>query len=322
MDDRFRRILASLFAQPLGVARAATKGLLAFVGVTRDALGLEDELFIVPVVVVEVGAVETLNHLGGAGAGFDGLEDAEGDQGAATFVVQAVHVDDEGDVGEGLGEVEGVEADLPDVVPPADVEGGSGRLPRGAGVDVREFEGDVADSGAPVGDAELAGARGDGLAVLAAHVRDARANLRLCRVHILVISFNRLRVAEQDTAGMLERARTSAGPLADHLHSPNHKDKRGRPAAQTTVLQLVLARLHNLLIGLRCLEPPVSASCPLTAVDAAARAAHRSLRACSGTPRLCTAAPDLHLRSNAAVDIDVSRSHGHDDTSRIDNMTF
>ena len=179
MDDRFRRILASLFAQPLGVARAATKGLLAFVGVTRDALGLEDELFIVPVVVVEVGAVETLNHLGGAGAGFDGLEDAEGDQGAATFVVQAVHVDDEGDVGEGLGEVEGVEADLPDVVPPADVEGGSGRLPRGAGVDVREFEGDVADSGAPVGDAELARARGDGLAVLAAHVRDARANLRL-----------------------------------------------------------------------------------------------------------------------------------------------
>lgn len=42
-----------------------------------------------------VGTVETLDHLGGAGAGFDGLEDAEGDQGAATFVVQAVRVDDE-----------------------------------------------------------------------------------------------------------------------------------------------------------------------------------------------------------------------------------
>lgn len=318
----FQRILASLSAHPLGASQAATKGLLAFVGVTPDSLGLEDELLLVPVVVVDVGTIEALDHLAGATAGFDGLEDAEGDQGAATFVVQAVRVNDEGDVGEGLGEMEGPDADLPDVVPPADMEGLGGRLPRGAGVDVRKLEGDVADAGAPVGDAELAGARGDSLAILTAHVRDARANLRLCRVHILVISFNRLRVAEQDTAGMLERARTSAGPLADHLHSPNHKDKRGRPAAQTTVLQLVLARLHNLLIGLRCLEPPVSASCPLTAVDAAARAAHRSLRACSSTPRLCTAAPDLHLRSNAAVDIDVSRSHGHDDTSRIDNVTF
>lgn len=130
--------------------------------------------------------------------------------------------------------MEGVYAEFPDVVPPADVEGGDGRLPRNAGVDVRELEGDVADASTPVGDAELAGARGDVLAILAAHVRDARANLHLCRVHILVLSFNQLRVAEQDTAGMLERARTSAGPLADHLHSPNHKDKRGRPAAQTT----------------------------------------------------------------------------------------
>ena len=177
----FRRILASLFAQPLGAARAATKGLLAFVGVTRDALGLMDELFLVPVVVVDVGAVEALDHLGGAGAGFDGLEDTEGDEGAATFVVQAIRVDDEGDVGEGLGEVEGVDADLPDVGPSSDVEGRGGRLPRGAGVDVREFEGNVADAGAPVGDAELAGARGDDLAILAAHVRDARANPRLRR---------------------------------------------------------------------------------------------------------------------------------------------
>ena len=126
----FRRILTSLFAQPLGAARAATKGLLAFVGVTRDALGLEDELFFVPVIIVDVGAVEALDHLGGATAGFDGLEDAEGDQGAATFVVQAVRVDDEGDVGEGLGEVEGIDADLPDVVPSADV-GSAARVGRG-----------------------------------------------------------------------------------------------------------------------------------------------------------------------------------------------
>ena len=89
--------------------------------ITRDALGLEDELFFTPVVVMDIGAIETLNHLGGAGAGFDSLEDAEGNERAASFVVQAVHVDDEGDVGEGLGEVEGVDEDLPDVVPPADV---------------------------------------------------------------------------------------------------------------------------------------------------------------------------------------------------------
>lgn len=137
---------------------------------------------------MDVGAIEAFDHLGGAGAGFDGLEDAEDNQGAATFVVQAVRVDDEGDVGEGFGEVEGVDADLPDVGPPADVEGRGGRLPRGTGVDVREFEGDVADAGAPVGDAELACTRGDGLAILTAHVRNARANPRLCRVHALALS--------------------------------------------------------------------------------------------------------------------------------------
>lgn len=75
--------------------------------------------------------------------------------------------------------MEGVYADLPDVVPPADVEGGSGHLPGGASVDVRELKGDVSDAGAPVDDAELAGARGDGLAILATHVRDARSKLRL-----------------------------------------------------------------------------------------------------------------------------------------------
>ena len=116
---------------------------------------------------MDVGAVEALDHFGGASAGFDGLEDAEGDERAAAFIVQAVRVDDEGDVGEGFGEVEGVHANLPDVVPPADVKGGGSRLPRGAGVDVCEFEGDVADAGAPFGDAELAGARGDVLAILA-----------------------------------------------------------------------------------------------------------------------------------------------------------
>ena len=163
---------------------------------------------------MDVDAVETLDHLGGAGAGFDGLEDTEGDDGAATFVVQAVHVNDEGNVGEGLGEVEGVDADLPDVVPSANVEGRGGRLPRGASIDVREFEGDVTDAGAPVGDAELAGARGNGFAILAAHMRDARANPRLCHVHVLVLSFIRLWAAEQDTAGHIgcTRAKHRIGP--------------------------------------------------------------------------------------------------------------
>ena len=109
----FRRVLASLFAQPLGADQAATKGLLAFVGVTCGALGFEDELFLIPVIVVDVGAVETLDHFGGAGAGFDGLEDAEGDEPATVCIAQAVRINDEGDVREGLGEVEGVDADLP-----------------------------------------------------------------------------------------------------------------------------------------------------------------------------------------------------------------
>lgn len=77
------------------MVRASTRDRSSFVGVTRDALGLEDELLLVPV-VVDVGAVEALDHFGDAGEGFDGLEDAEGDQGAAAFVVQAVRVDDEG----------------------------------------------------------------------------------------------------------------------------------------------------------------------------------------------------------------------------------
>lgn len=154
-----------------------------------------------PVVVVDVSSVKALDHRGGAGAGFDGLKDAEGNERTAIFIVQAVDVDDEADVGEGLGELEGVHTDLPDVVPTVDVGGGGGRLPRGAGVDVRELEGDVADAGAPVGDAQLAGARGDVLAILAAHVRDARADARLARVtgsllrrrrrvHVLVFSLH------------------------------------------------------------------------------------------------------------------------------------
>ena len=57
----------------------------------RNTSGLDR----VPAAIVDVGAVEMLDHLGGACAGFDGLEDAEGDDGAATFVVQAVRVDDE-----------------------------------------------------------------------------------------------------------------------------------------------------------------------------------------------------------------------------------
>ena len=88
----FRQTCARLFAP----ARAPPKGLLPFVRVTHDARGLEDELFRIPVVVMDVGAVETLDHLRGAGAGFDGLEDAEGDEGATVCIAQAFRIDNEG----------------------------------------------------------------------------------------------------------------------------------------------------------------------------------------------------------------------------------
>ena len=54
----------------------------------RNASGLNR----VPVAIVDVGAVEKLDHLGGAGAGFDGLEDAEGDERATQSVMQSAQV--------------------------------------------------------------------------------------------------------------------------------------------------------------------------------------------------------------------------------------
>ena len=54
----------------------------------RNTSGLDR----VPVIVVDVGAVETLDHLGGATAGFDGLEDAEGDERATQSVMQSAQV--------------------------------------------------------------------------------------------------------------------------------------------------------------------------------------------------------------------------------------
>lgn len=88
----FRRTFARLFAP----ARAPPEGLLPFFRVTHDAPGFEDELLLVPVVVVDVGAVEAFDHLGGAGARFDGLEDTEGDEPATVCIVQAVRINDEG----------------------------------------------------------------------------------------------------------------------------------------------------------------------------------------------------------------------------------
>ena len=83
-----------------------------------------------------------------------------------------------------------------------------------------------------------------------------------------------------------------------------------------------MVRRHNRLTGLRRLAPPGFASFSLPAIDAAARAARRSLRGCSGIPWLCTAAPDLWLRSNTVVGVDVSPSHGHDDTGRMVDTRF
>ena len=41
---------------------------------------------------MDVGAVEVLDHFGGGGAGFDGLEDAEGDERATQSVMQSAQV--------------------------------------------------------------------------------------------------------------------------------------------------------------------------------------------------------------------------------------
>ena len=49
-------------------------------------------MFLAPVVVVDVGAVEAFDHFGGAGARFDGFEDAEGDEGATQSVMQSLQV--------------------------------------------------------------------------------------------------------------------------------------------------------------------------------------------------------------------------------------
>ena len=138
----------------------------------------------------------------------------------------------------GLGKRKRVDPGLPDVAPGAEGEGRGDGLPCGAGVEVREFEGDAKGADGPVGNAELTGDRGPITTVVAAHMRDAGANPRLrrprapsfiaCtvsglavhhrrltraqlrhrrRVHYFVLSFIRLRIAEQDTAGRAESAR-------------------------------------------------------------------------------------------------------------------
>ena len=86
---------------PLVPSGHTTPTLLPLARNDRNASGLDR----VPV-VVDVVAVEALDHVGGTGTCFDGLEDAEGDQGAATFVVQAVRVDD-GDVSPARGSLPG-----------------------------------------------------------------------------------------------------------------------------------------------------------------------------------------------------------------------
>ena len=89
--------------------------------------------------------------------------------------------DGEDDVRERRGGQGGAGPDFPGVVPGANVEGRGDGLPRGAGVEVHEFEGDVTDGGGPFGDAQLARAGGDVTTILAAHVRDTGADLRLAR---------------------------------------------------------------------------------------------------------------------------------------------
>lgn len=135
------------------------------------------------------------------------------------------------------GRQEGTDPDFPDVVPGANAEGRGDDLPYGAGVEVREFEGDARSADGPASNAELIGDRGPITAILTAHMRDAgadprlrrprapcfvaiascfllhlrrltRAQLRhLCHAHVLTLSFICFWVAEQDTTGRAESAR-------------------------------------------------------------------------------------------------------------------
>lgn len=133
-------------------------------------------MFLVPVVVVNVGAIEAVDHRGGAIKPLYGLEDFEGDAGAVVRGGEASRVDGEDDVRERRGGQEWAVPDFPDIVPGADVEGRGDGLPCGTVVCGGEFEGDVADAGGPLCDAQLAGARGHVTAILAAHMRDAGAD--------------------------------------------------------------------------------------------------------------------------------------------------
>lgn len=171
---------------------------------------------------------------------------------------EASRVDGEDDVWEGLGEREGVDPDFPDIVPGADVEGRSDGLPCGTAVCGGEFEGDVADAGGPLCDAQLAGARGHVTAILAAHVSDAgadprlrrprapcfvtiascfllhlrsltRAQLRhLCHAHVLTLSFICFWVAEQNTTGREGSARVHARFYGRWMNSAPASYQRGR----------------------------------------------------------------------------------------------
>ena len=104
-------------------------------------------MFLVPVVVVNVGAIEAVDHRGGTIKPLYGLEDFEGDAGAVVRVGVAPRIDGEDDVRERRGEREGVDPDFPVVVPGADVEDRGDGLPCGTAVCGSEFEGDVADAG-------------------------------------------------------------------------------------------------------------------------------------------------------------------------------
>ena len=221
------------------------------VGALFPTPGEPGQALFVPVVVVNVGAVEAVDDGGGVVEGFGRLEDGEGNAGAAARVGEPSRVDSESDMRERLGEREKVDPDFPDAVPGADVERGGRGLPGGTAVCGSEFEGDVADAGTPVGDAELASARGDALTILAAHARNARTNLRLrrladaplhrhyltcfllqdrrltsaglrhpCRVHNLILSFIRLRVAEQDTTGRPGNARLILAGVSSYPCAP------------------------------------------------------------------------------------------------------
>lgn len=158
------------------VGLALSEGSPPGVGALFPTSGEPGQALFVPVVVVYVHAIEAFDHLGGVVEPFHDLEDYESDAGAAAHVGEAVRATVRVTCRSALESAKGLtRIDQMSFQGPTWRVGGRG-LPGGTAVCGSEFEGDVADAGGPICDAQLAGAQGHVTAILAAHVRDACTN--------------------------------------------------------------------------------------------------------------------------------------------------